>query len=79
VIAVKTKKPNNEKKSQAAKISFPCGDFQKMAEMMKSCCPGEGDIMDCCSLMKRMMSQRKEARAKETKETQKRPSGRKIG
>ncbi len=69
---MKTHKSNKEKKSQNPH-SFPnCGDFQKMAEMMKGCCPGEGDVVDCCSIMKKMMGHRKEAEAKETKETQKR-------
>ena len=68
---MKAKKTNNEKKRHAAKFSFPCGDFQKMAEMMKSCCPGEGDIMDCCSMMRRMTGQGKGAEANETKKTQK--------
>ncbi len=67
---MKAKKTNNEKKPHTAKSSFPCGDFQKMAEMMKSCCPGEGDIIDCCS-MRRMMAQSKGAEAEETNETQK--------
>ena len=66
---MKAKKTNKEKKPHAANFSFQCGDFQKMAEMMKSCCPGEGDVMDCCSMMRRMMGQSKEAEAKETKET----------
>jgi hypothetical protein len=68
---VKAKKTNTEKKPHPAKFPFPCGDFQKMAEMMKSCCPGEGDIMDCCSMMRRMTGQGKEAEAKETKKAQK--------
>ena len=68
---MKTKETNKEKKPHAAKFSFSCGDFQKMAEMMRSCCPGEGDIMDCCSMMRRMTGQGKGAEAKETKKTQK--------
>ena len=31
------------------------GKFEKMAEMMKSCCTGKGDMSDCCSMMKKMM------------------------
>ncbi len=31
--------------------------FEKMAEMMRNCCPGEGDMTDCCSMMKKMMMQ----------------------
>jgi len=68
---VKAKETNKGKKPHAAKFSFSCGDFQKMAEMMRSCCPGEGDIKDCCSMMTRMMGQGKGAEAKETKKTQK--------
>ncbi len=68
---MKAKETNKGKKPHAAKFSFSCGDFQKMAEMMRSCCPGEGDIMDCCSMMRRMTGQGKGAEAKETKKTQK--------
>ena len=68
---MKTKETNKEKKPHAAKFSFSCGDFQKMAEMMRSCCPGEGDIVDCCSMMRRMTGQGKGTEAKETKKTQK--------
>ncbi len=70
-----TNKTNNEKKSQKANPFPHCGDFQKMAEMMKNCCPGEGDAIDCCSIMRRMMGQNKGAESKETKETQKPPKG----
>ncbi len=68
---MKAKKTNKDKTPHAATFSFQCGDFQKMAEMIKSCCPGEGDIMDCCSMMRRMMAQSKGAEAEETNETQK--------
>ncbi len=68
---MKAKKTSKGKKPHAAKFSFPCGDFQKMAEMMRSCCPSEGDIMDCCSMMTRMTGQRKGEESKETKKTQK--------
>jgi len=72
---VKAKKTDNEKKSHTAQFSFPCGDFQKMAEKMKTFCQGEGDVFDCCSIMRRMMGQGKGAEVKETKETQKPPGG----
>jgi hypothetical protein len=68
---VKAKETNKGEKPHAAKFSFPCGDFQKIAEMMKHCCPAEGDITDCCSMMRRMTGQGKGAEAKETKKTQK--------
>jgi hypothetical protein len=29
--------------------------FEKMAEMMRSCCKGEGGMVDCCSMMRKMM------------------------
>ncbi len=70
---MKTKNTNKEKKSQKANSFFHCGDFQKMAEMMKTFCPGEGDVIDCCSIMRKMMGQGKGAEAKETKETQNQP------
>ncbi|HVP81106.1 MAG TPA: hypothetical protein VMV04_24720 [Thermodesulfobacteriota bacterium] len=52
---MKTKNTNNEKKPDEAGFLFPCGDFQKMAEMMKNCCPEQGEAIDCCSMMRRMM------------------------
>jgi len=68
---VKTQKTNNKKKSQGGNPFPHCGDFQKMAEMMKGCCPSEGGAIDCCSIMRRMMGQGKGAEAEETEETQK--------
>ncbi len=73
---MKTQKSNKEKKSQRPHSFRNCGDFQKMAEMMKACCPGEGDVVDCCSMMKRMMGDGKEAEGREAKKTQKAPKGR---
>jgi hypothetical protein len=29
--------------------------FEKMMEMMKNCCQGKGDKVDCCSMMRKMM------------------------
>ncbi len=68
---MKAKETNRGKRPHGAKFSFSCRDFQKMAEMMRSCCPGEGDIIDCCSMMRRMMAQCNGAEAKETNKTQK--------
>ena len=31
------------------------GKFWKISEMMKSCFTDEGDMADCCSMMKKMM------------------------
>ena len=73
---MKTKKTSNEKiDSQKANPFSHCGDFQKMAEMMKTFCTGEGNAIDCCSIMRRMMGRSKGAEVKETKETQKQPVG----
>ena len=72
---MKTKKTNNEKKSDEAGFCFPCGDFQKMAGMMKNCCPEGIGAADCCSMMRRMMGQDKGGEAKESRETQKPPKG----
>jgi hypothetical protein len=52
---MKTKNTNNEKMTQEANFLFPCGNFQKMAEMMKKCCPSEDGNFDCCSIMRKMM------------------------
>jgi len=72
---VKAKKTSNEKEPHEADFLFHCGDFQKMAEMMKNCCPGEGGAIDCCSMMKRMMERGKWKEAKKPQETQKPPKG----
>ena len=76
---MKTQKANNKKKAQKANPFSHCGDFQKMTEKMKTFCTGEGNATDCCSIMRRMMGQDKEAEAKETKETQKQPEDGKNG
>ncbi len=73
---MKTKKANNEKKKSQKANSLPhCGDLQKMAEMMKNCCRGEGGAIDCFSMMRRMMERSKGGEPKKTQETQKRPKG----
>ena len=43
------------------------GKFEKMAEMMKNCCTGEGNMADCCSMMKKMMQCDKEGGSEEKK------------
>ncbi len=71
---MKTEKTSNEKKESQKTDPFShCGDFEKMAEMMKTFCTGEGNATDCCSIMRRVTCQGKEAGAEETKETQKQP------
>jgi hypothetical protein len=46
-------------------------NFEKMAEMMKSCCSGEGDMVDCCSMMRKMMEfcEGEETQKKKKKDT----------
>ena len=68
---MKTKKTNSEKRPDEAKFSFPCGDFEKMAEMMKNCCPNEGGPIDCCSMMRKMMERSKEGKPKKAEGTRK--------
>ncbi len=72
---MKTKKTNSEKKSQITNPPPQCGDFQKMAEMMKNCCPEGIGAAECCSMMRRMMGRDKGEEAKEIKETEKPPKG----
>ncbi len=48
------KEKSGEKMFQGA-FPFDFGKFEKMAEVMKGCCSGEGGLADCCSIMKRMM------------------------
>ena len=48
-------KKNNEKLFQEGDFTFPFRKFEKMAEMMKNCCPGKNVMADCCSMMKKMM------------------------
>ncbi len=72
---MKSNKTNNEKKSQDTDSGFPCGDFQKMAEMMKNCCPDESGANNCCSMMRRMMGHGKDGQAEKEQKTQKPPKG----
>jgi len=43
------------------------GKFEKMAEMMKNCCKGEGGMADCCSMMRKMMQCGEEEKSTEKK------------
>jgi hypothetical protein len=47
------------------------GKFEKMAEMMKSFCTGEGSMADCCSMMmkKKMMQWCEGEKPEKKKET----------
>lgn len=46
------KKLNNENVFKEGDFS---SHFKKIAEMMRSCCPGEGKMADCCSMMRKMI------------------------
>lgn len=72
---MKAKKTNSEKKSQEADFLFPFGDFRKMAEMMKKCCPGDSGAIGCCSMMGRMMGRGKGGGGRKKQETQESPRG----
>ncbi len=47
------------------------GKFEKMAEMMRNCCKGKGDMADCFSMMKKMMGQDERGEKKEKEEPSK--------
>jgi hypothetical protein len=50
--------------------------LEKMAEMMRSCCTGEGDVGDgCSSMMRKMMKQEGKDEKKETEGSLKEGSG----
>ncbi len=72
---MKTKKTGNEERSNKANFSFPCGDFEKMAAMMKNCCPDEEGTFDCCSMMRKMMEGSKGGRSEKAEETRKTSEG----
>ena len=48
-------KTKHEKMLQEGNFSFPFEKCEKMAEMIKTYCAGEGRMADCCSMMKKMM------------------------
>ncbi len=68
---MKTKETNSEMRPKGANFSFPCGDLEKMAEMMKNCCPDGGSTFDCCSVMRKMMERGKGGKPERAEETQK--------
>ncbi len=72
---MKAQEANDGKQSQKGDPIPHCGDFQKMAEMMKTFCSGEGDAVDRCSFMMRMMGRDKGEEPEETRETQEPPKG----
>jgi hypothetical protein len=47
------------------------GKFEKMAEMMKNCCKDEGELADCCSMMRKMVGQMKRGEKKDKEEPSK--------
>ena len=51
----KEKKKNNEKMFQEGGFPFPFKKCEKMAEMIRTYCAGEGCMADCCSMMLKMM------------------------
>ncbi len=72
---MKSQKTDKDKESRKADPFSHFGDFQKMAEMMKHCCPDEGGVVDCCSMMRKMMGRSKGAKAEETNQTEKSQEG----
>ncbi len=64
----------NKNPQETGSIPF-CGDFRKMAEMMKTCCPGNDGAIDCCSMMRKMMGKGKDSKTEETKKGERTKSG----
>lgn len=52
-------KTKHQKMFQEGDFLFPFGKFEKMAEMMKNGCTGEESMVDCCSMMRKMMEAKK--------------------
>ncbi len=48
---------NKEKIFQEGDSPFPFRKFERMAEMMRSCSTGEGDMADCCFMVRKVMGQ----------------------
>jgi hypothetical protein len=48
-------KTKDENMFQEGDFSFPFEKCEKMAEMIRTYCAGEGRKADCCSMMKKMM------------------------
>ncbi len=66
----------NKEKKRSRENSLPhCGDFQTIAEMMKTCCAGEDGPIDCWTMMRKMMSQSRGGETGETEGSQKTPNG----
>lgn len=68
---------NNKDKTKCKKM-FQEGDFpfsfekfEKMAEMMRNCCSGDKGMVDCCSMIRKMMrcGEGEELATKKKKET----------
>jgi hypothetical protein len=45
--------------------------FEKMVELMKGWCQGEGDMANCCAMMKKMMQQSERKETEKKKDTEK--------
>jgi len=62
----KEEKKNNEKRFQECEFPFPFRTCEKMAELMKRYCAGEGLMADCCSMMMKMMGDGKKKEGDES-------------
>jgi hypothetical protein len=47
-------KAEREKMLQEGDFPFPLEKFKKMLELMRNGCSGDGDMADCCSMMRKM-------------------------
>jgi hypothetical protein len=51
-------KTKNVGKSKETGFGFPSGDCQAMFEKMSTCCGDESNVIDCCSIMERVMEEK---------------------
>jgi hypothetical protein len=63
-------KTKHEKMFQEGDFPFPFEKCEKMAEMIRTYCAGEGRMADCCSMMKKMMGWGEEQTTRKKEQTE---------
>lgn len=54
-MTTKGKERDQKKETGAADDTFPCGDFEGMAEMMRKCSEDPEKMSQCCTMMQQIM------------------------
>lgn len=57
-MTTKEKKGSQKKEAGATDNALPCGDFERMAEMMRKCSEDPDRMSQCCTMMQQMMKGR---------------------